>query len=147
MGPSARTQFSFGFQKKCLNLCCRIPFNHNICIYTDRNVGEMCLRVCNMPPSSLSPSLSLSPFSLSLPSIPLLSLPPFSLPLSPCVCCSVQEEMEVSSSVTSRLEEMRKTGGDKWLSLLNSGASNSGSPIVDGVSHKMYSSVSTSDIV
>ena len=44
----------------------------------------------------------------------------------------------MSSSVTSRLEEMRKTGGDKWLSLLNSGARNSASPIIDGVSHKMY---------
>jgi hypothetical protein len=38
-----------------------------------------------------------------------------------------QEELEVSTGVTSRLEEMRKTGGDKWLALLNSDRSR-GSP-------------------
>ena len=32
---------------------------------------------------------------------------------------AAQDEFEVSTSVTIRLEEMRKTGGDKWLSLLN----------------------------
>lgn len=41
----------------------------------------------------------------------------------------------MSTSVTSRLEEMRKTGGDKWLSLLNTGTRAPGSPVIDGVSH------------
>ena len=42
-----------------------------------------------------------------------------------CVCtccvhvsCAAQGEFEDTSSYTNRLEEMRKTGGDKWLSLL-----------------------------
>lgn len=32
--------------------------------------------------------------------------------------CAAQGEFEETSSYTNRLEEMRKTGGDKWLSLL-----------------------------
>ena len=89
------------------------------------------LSLLSLYPLLSLPLLSLSPPSLSL--YPLLTLSTFAL--STCVCCSVQEELEMSSSVTSRLEEMRKTGGDKWLSLLNSGARNSASPIIDDVSH------------
>lgn len=35
------------------------------------------------------------------------------------VICVALEEMEAGMSMTTRLEELRKEGGDKWLSILN----------------------------
>ena len=53
--------------------------------------------------------------------------------INPCLNAA-QDEFEESASVTTRLEEMRRTGGDKWLSLLNTDRTKYSVPISDGVS-------------
>ena len=52
----------------------------------------------------------------------------YSVPVCVCVHAAVGE-FEESASKTNRLEEMRKIGGDKWLSFFNTEGS-AGSSLV-----------------
>ena len=58
-----------------------------------------------------------------------------------CLCVAALEDMEAGLGLTNHLEELRKEGGDKWLSILNASKVGGGAPHVQCIQFLCTSSI------